>query len=330
MALCARCGHHIKGIGRFCTNCGHPVDAPFDAQNSEELRTDTAERPAIRENIAPPAATVPPAARFPLYADEATVAPGAVAEDPYPAVTVAPHQAETAQRTKRDRSPALPWLLSAVAVIVIAGLVGALLLLGNNDGAEKDSVGDAQKVDPQTSEPRTPGEITSTQPGPAPKPGQPQDVAVAAMASAEHTAPPNEDVDGNTVRYAVGNLLDDDPSTCWRMPGDGTDDVITITLNDPTQLTEVGVINGYAKTDGAFDWYTGNRRVLAVEWAFDDGTTVQQSLTETRDLQKMKIDPITTQTVQLRLLDVTKPGGGPNGRDFTALSTVRLLGVPIA
>ncbi len=100
------------------------------------------------------------------------------------------------------------------------------------------------------------------------------------------TAPPNQDVSGNMVRYEGRNMLDGVAQTCWRMIGDGTGKEITLTLEKPTRLTTVGLINGYAKIarDGrgkALDWYHGNRRVLTVEWTFDDGTTVTQDLADT-------------------------------------------------
>ncbi len=68
MDLCRQCGSEL-GIGRFCTNCGHPVDQPPDAP--APWRSDTAERPRVAEPVEPlPAPTVPAPARFPLFADD--------------------------------------------------------------------------------------------------------------------------------------------------------------------------------------------------------------------------------------------------------------------
>src|SRR4051794_39344442 len=78
MTDCANCGHRLA-IGRYCTNCGHPVgvDAPAPvpspAVDDFDWRTDTAERvavPPVLDDAPPPAWTPPPAARFPLFADE--------------------------------------------------------------------------------------------------------------------------------------------------------------------------------------------------------------------------------------------------------------------
>ncbi|WP_442940351.1 hypothetical protein [Nocardioides sp. B-3] len=99
-------------------------------------------------------------------------------------------------------------------------------------------------------------------------------------------------------------------------------------------MRRVGLINGYAKQvpSGAslVDWYPNNRRITAVEWTFDDGTVVRQDLAEKTKLQRLTIDPVTTSTVQLRLLSVTAPGAGLLGRDYTAISDVLIAGTPAA
>ena len=155
-------------------------------------------------------------------------------------------------------------------------------------------------------------------------------MASLATAIVPGTAPPNQDLQGNMVRYEARNMLDGVAETCWRMPGDGSGGEITFQLAEPTTLTSVGMINGYAKlaTDAAgreLDWYHGNRRVLAVEWVFDDGTTVGQTLSDTDQMQTVDVS-VTTTTVQLRLLRVSAPGTGRARRDYTAISDVALVG----
>ena len=92
------------------------------------------------------------------------------------------------------------------------------------------------------------------------------------------------------------------------------------------------MINGYAKTaqdaqGRELDWYHGNRRVLSVEWVFDDGTTVVQDLDDTTDLQSVDVD-VTTTTITVRLLEVSAPGNGPAARDYTAISELSLRRTP--
>ena len=114
------------------------------------------------------------------------------------------------------------------------------------------------------------------------------------------------------------------------MPGDGTGDEIVVTLPAETRLRSVGIINGYAKSaqdaqGRELDWYHGNRRVLSVEWVFDDGSTVVQDLDDTTELQSVDVDATTT-TITVRLLEVSAPGKGPASRDYTAISDLSFVG----
>ena len=92
----------------------------------------------------------------------------------------------------------------------------------------------------------------------------------------------------------------------------------------------MGLVNGYAKIAYAggrsFDWYKGNRRVLSVEWVFDDGSSVTQQFHDDRGMQQTAIHPVTTSTVELRITSVSPPGKGRAARDDTAISEVLLLG----
>ncbi len=133
------------------------------------------------------------------------------------------------------------------------------------------------------------------------------------------------------MRYVATHMLDGRAETTWRMPGDGTGETITFRLDSPAVLTEVGLINGYAKvgqdSGGLLDWYAGNRRIFEVEWTFDDGTVMTQTLRETADMQTLALDDVETGTVTLRLLEVSDPGTGRAARDFTAISDISLVGV---
>lgn len=123
-------------------------------------------------------------------------------------------------------------------------------------------------------------------------------------------------------------------ATAWRTVGDASGETITFTLREPATIRRVGLINGYAKQvpsgRGLVDWYPNNRRITAVERVFDDGTAVRQDLAEKSKLQRLTVDPVTTSTVQLRLLVVTPPGAGVLGRDYTAISDVLIAGTPAA
>ncbi len=324
MGVCSNCGHQL-GVGRFCTNCGQRVDLT----DQPTIVVPEAAAPTLP----PPAVEPPPQARYPLFADD-VVPP---APSPPPRTSPAPDLPPPPEWFARERTPPpksrraegaragwLPWTVGAVGVIVFA-MVGALLLVTGDDDDPRadDSAGDTAEPTSagKTDKPRTP------KPSETPPSGEgPLDLARYAATEVPGTAPPNVDVDGNEVQYDAANMLDGVAETCWRMPGSAADGEIVFTFQAPVELTEVGLINGYAKTSGDFDWYNGNRRVLDVEWVFDDGTTIEQPLDDTRKLQTLTIDPVTTTSVTLRLLDVSDPGRGRSARDYTAISDVSLVG----
>ena len=374
MEYCTACGLALTGT-RFCTGCGQASAA------GEDWRTGTAERPAVasppeaepepdpmlvpRSALPPPVVSAPPAARYPLFADEArtpaappdqssptaavpsapAASPASPARTSFQRAPVALGQPPTPSPDHRDRSRG-PWVVGLVALVLMAVVGGVLLLTGRDDPEgqrAEDRAGGAVGADgadgagnptePSTPRRSTSGESTSPQPDRSPtktptrkRPAQitrSLDVAVPA------TAPPNQDVAGNLVRYEATNMIDGVPTTCWRMPGSGAGEEVVLSLARPTKVAQVGIVNGYAKTSGDLDWYRGNRRVLAVEWVFDDGTTVAQSLEETRAVQTIAIEkPVKTSTIRLRLVDVSAPGRGRSARNYTAISDVSVTGSP--
>lgn len=281
---------------------------------------------------------MPTAARFPLFADEVAGPPGPPPSapprsDPPPVWETAPAPAPTGGGSHRRGSGALAWL-AAAAVLVVVGLVGAVLLLGGlGDDDPAETAADTPSASPTPDREQSGGGRPDPEGSPAPaEPADPEDLASTATIDVPATAPAGTDVDGRRISYAAGQMVDGDPGTCWRMTGDGTGEEIVLTLPEPTTVSSVGLINGYAKTatDGKrdLDWYAGNRRILAVEWVLDDGTTVRQDLRETRDLQTIDIEATETTTVTLRLVEVSRPGKGRAARDNTAVSELVLVGAP--
>jgi hypothetical protein len=345
MSVCTQCGHPL-GVGQFCTNCGQPVDesGPVSEETfaADDWRTGTAERPAVaghteptievgRPVLPPPVTTANEPPRYPLYADEALPADEPVVD---PMTDTTESYRHVGERQPRSAAAIwVPWIVGA-AVLVLVGAVGIWLLVGSGDDTEPTAADpgatNTGSESPKASESKEPK--PTSKPSSQDKPGKPADVARSATATVPATAPPNEDVDGNMVRYEGRNMLDGVPETTWRMTGDGTGETITFDLAEPTTITEVGMINGYAKTanDGGrkLDWYTGNRRVLEAEWVFDDGTTVSQDFESTRNLQTIPVDHVTTSSVELRLVSVSPPGSGPAARNNTAISEVSLVGTP--
>ncbi|MEO6509414.1 MAG: hypothetical protein ABIO16_00375 [Nocardioides sp.] len=353
MTTCARCGSEV-GDAAACAQCGQRVLSPQSGGRSSDppedtavgdWRTETAERPAVRLPVQPaPAASTPGPPRFPLYADElhADEAEESVSAHVVPRVDRDPSELDDDDE-ERGAPSWLPWLILAVVMVLIA--VGGvwLLLSSGDDGSATDTsppptvsskIGANQSPTPRSTAPET---SASTEPSPSDSAaaGDPTEVAGQATAQAPRTAPPNVDAFGNRTTYVAGNMLDGSPSTCWRMAGDGSGSSLTFRLGAPTALTRVGLINGYAKDalvgGRTLDWYAGNRRVLSAQWVFDDGTTLDQPLGSTRQMQTIDLEaPVTTSRVTLRLVSVSPPGTGRSARDYTAVSEISLMGTPAA
>ncbi len=366
MAYCARCGHDL-GDAPVCARCGavtaryaQPGAAAHTsvrrrAVDADEAR-DTAERPAVATDTmrepgrhaaapvvpppsvepSPPVDLGPRNARFPLFADE-MVSP----REP-PSTAVAPPAVEGRDRSIGDL---LPWMFLAVAAAGLL-LVAAVWLLfrpggdatagdapaTSGSGADVDPDGASGAVDP--SEGSQSGGADDGSGDRGGRSGKSRNVAVAATALVPESAPPGQDVDGRPVRYTAAQMLDGDRTTTWRMSGDGTDALITIRLAEPVEVSKVGMINGYAKEDvdrqgRTVRWYPRNRRITAVTWSFDDGTVVEQDLRQRPEMQMTKVGSEVTRTIRLRLVDVTAPMPGRLGRNYTAISEIRIKGVPV-
>ncbi len=127
------------------------------------------------------------------------------------------------------------------------------------------------------------------------------------------------------MSYAPGDLYDNDLSTAWRCDGPAVGQTITFMLPSNTRIAEVGLVNGYAKVDptsGAVR-YGEYRRITQVSWTFDDGTSVQQSLTDgSQTAQRLRIPTETSGTVRLTIQATTVPGSTSATRDAALISEV--------
>lgn len=241
------------------------------------------------------------------------------------------HRNEEQERRRGATAGWLPWVAGLTVLLVVATVGLWRLLAGGADPpAAAEPTDRAAPTRQAARDARTPEGRRTVSPAPETAPG---DLTGGVTVRAPAAAPPTRDVTGRPVSFAAANLLDGVAQTCWRMPGDGSGETITFGLPGPTEVTEVGLVNGYAKTaataSGSYDWYAGNRRTLRVEWAFDDGTVRAQDLRATRRMQTLTLaDGVVTQQVVLRLVEVSAPGTGPSSRDYTAISEVSLRGVP--
>jgi hypothetical protein len=210
------------------------------------------------------------------------------------------------------------WLAALAVLVLIVAIGGFLLITGSGDG---ETPAGEDPTRPTGQEGRNNAQGDQGGGG-----GGADDLMAGTEVQVPAAAPASVDNEGNPVTFAGTNMLDGDPRTAWRMGGDATDAVLTFTFAEPVEITSVGLINGYAKSDPPNDWYAGNRRILSVAWVFEDGTEVVQDLTEQRDIQTQDVDAVETGMVQLRLLEVSEPGRGPSRRDYTAISEVSFEG----
>ncbi len=213
-----------------------------------------------------------------------------------------------------------PWLV-LVLVVALAGsaALGALLVSSSSDD-DPSGADPSDSPSATSAEPTTPGSPSQT-------PGGPTDVSTTATVTGPPPIPPGLDLNNNRVEYPATNLLDDDPESAYRLPGDASGSVITFELAEDMTISQVGLSNGYTKIDGDVDWYIRNRRITLVTWTFDDGTSVDQPLDpDNRELQLIEVDDIETRSIQLTIQQVSAPGVGPGARDVTAISDVILLG----
>ena len=150
------------------------------------------------------------------------------------------------------------------------------------------------------------------------------DLTASASAAASATAADGVDGAGNPTNYAAANVLDGDPTTAWRMDGDGTGAVLDFSFPQPVQLSAVGLVNGFAKVDpgDGTDRYPQGRRITHVTWTIGDLSVPQDLADGVRDLQTIPIERRNATEVTLRIDAVTAPGDP--GYDRTVISDVRL------
>lgn len=315
---CAHCGTPSTDGGRFCINCGAELGTEPTNPRVFPSATDTAERvydvpsPAYAASGGrPPAPPISHRAPEPAYlAPE----PGGRRQGPGPGM----------------------WVGVAAAMVVVL-LLGGFLLLHGGGGEAATTSHKTPLVPRPTHSDSSPAASASSPTASSSSPsirvtGPPTNVAGFAQASAPSHAPAGVDFSGRPVTYVAQNMVDGRNDTCWRTPGDATGTELTFRLDQPTRISRVGLVNGYSKIaysgGRAYDWYHGNRRVLSVEWIFDDGSSVSQSFGDNRGMQQIAIHPVTTSTVTLRITAVSPPGKGRAARNDTAISEVSLVGSP--
>jgi hypothetical protein len=143
-----------------------------------------------------------------------------------------------------------------------------------------------------------------------------------ATVDASGAALDSTDAAGNTVTFDAFNAVDGDPTTAWRVPGDGVNDHLVLTFDRPVHVAGIGMIPGYAKidpVDGA-DRFAQNRRVSSAQFEFSDGQLLDVDFTDQPQLQTVTVGVETTQ------LTMWITASTPAPRDFTAVSELEVYG----
>lgn len=83
----------------------------------------------------------------------------------------------------------------------------------------------------------------------------------------------------NGISCNAANVGDYDPSTAWveGAKGDGIGESITLTLNKPTKLYQIGMIPGYAKSKSL---YFANNRIAELKIVVNGSFTITRSLSD--------------------------------------------------
>lgn len=275
-----------------------------------------------------------------LFKDAPTQAHDAVPNQappvPPPVLTPPPAAPAPGQATSGQPASGSGKRAPLIAVGVVVALVAAIALaavVSGSGGQDRESAGSAaggveasderqttstDTADTNTSTPDTTA-TTNTSPPVSPVRQSP------TSASASCVAPEGFEADRSTVRYEAVNVLDGLPDTAWRCPGSAVGRTLRLALAGPTEVTSIGLLPGYAKvdpTDGTNRFFQ-NRRVTAVRYHFDDGTTVDQTFADTPTTQTVPVSA-TTSAIVIEILSTT----GDGGRDFTAISEVEVIGRP--
>jgi hypothetical protein len=201
-------------------------------------------------------------------------------------------------------------VLTAVAVLVVGTAVIAAVLAARRDSPATpfDSGGIGTTAPPALpSAPAT---------GDTPLPASGVATSVAG-GSATCTSGPGVDSAGNPFTYEASNAIDQRADTAWRCDGDGTGARLTLTLATHGEISWIGMVPGFAKTDpyDGTDRYAQGRRVSLARFVFDDGTSVDHAFDTspaTRAPQVFRFPPVATGHVEVVVL-ASVPGAPTNG-----------------
>lgn len=205
-------------------------------------------------------------------------------------------------------------LVTSLVAVLLAGASAVvaefdLSLVGGDDrgSLQQDDPLPGQDLQP----PPTPSTVT-------------QDVILLfpAQIGASGTAPDSRDAAGDPVTFDVYNVIDGDPTTAWRVPGDGIGDYLLLSFDQPVHVTGIGVVPGWAQVDptNGADRFLQNRRVSAAQFQFSDGQVLDVDFSDQPLLQQVGVGVETTELIMW----ITGSTAAP--RNFAAVSELQVYG----
>jgi hypothetical protein len=166
------------------------------------------------------------------------------------------------------------------------------------------------------------------------EPGLPageDDLAAAAHITAPASAKGHVDASGRAATYPPEAMTDTDPSTAWRMAGDGAGQKITLSFPRVVTVTGLALDPGFDKVGKHEDRWPENRRISSATFTADDGSAftvafaTDPDLPASRRLQSYRLPtPVTTRTISVQI-DATDPTAR-GIFDTTAISRLAVLG----
>jgi hypothetical protein len=278
-----------------------------------------------------------------LLAEAAATAPS-----PVPLPPVGPQAAQ--QAAPQRRNGLMIVLLGLVALLLLGAGAGFVLLRGAGQaqtsaqatGAPVPTEAAAPTVAALPTEAAAPSAAASA----TPEPPQATLAPIVAQASAisplfgplgpqqprrvtaSGVADPSVDSAGATTTFDAANLADGRPDTAWRVAGDGRGQSVQLDFAGPVRVSEVQLIPGYAKLDAidGTNRFNQNRRVRAVRLEFSDGSSFTATFADLPTLQAVALpQPVVSSYLRIVILETTDPGA-QNGRDFTPISEIVVIG----
>jgi hypothetical protein len=250
--------------------------------------------PAIDEVVARALAKSPvdrhPSARALAIEARAALSSTATATTPVRAARPAPEGARRARR----------WFAApVVALVAVAAVVGAVLFATGRNPAPPDG---------STGGPRS--ELIRTGVG----------------VTASDTAPSSTDGAGNVVTYVPANVIDGRIETAWRAPGDGRGVTLTLVFDNAVDVTRIGLIPGYSKSDPAtgVNRFSQDRIIRSVRYLVPGRPPIEQTFRPDPVPQFVHVGA-TTRRITIEIGSTTAPGGGPRF-DYTAISEIYVYG----